>query len=174
MNQPCSNLYGYTFETAWYKEKYTAGPVLLVLQLLVCASISWVLLYFHASVSLLCAAYTLASSLVAYVTFTTAVSVSVFTAKQDRKRRTWKKRKEKKNTQKMTHSKQRFGHMHIAVLCCCRRWVRDAFRFPWWPREPLACVNLLQPSPHWLPSRPCCFLYRQEQLNTIASLPLAQ
>lgn len=35
----------------------------------------------------ICAAYTLASSLAAYVTFTTAVSVSVFTVGQDKKRK---------------------------------------------------------------------------------------
>lgn len=33
---------------------------------------------------IICAAYTLASSLVAYVTFTTAVSVSVFTGRQNK------------------------------------------------------------------------------------------
>lgn len=41
----------------------------------------------------ICAAYSLASSLVAYVTFTTAVSVSVFTVKQDRERKKEKHQK---------------------------------------------------------------------------------
>jgi len=65
-------------------------------------------------------------------------------------------------------------HMHITGLCRCRRWVGHASRFPWRPSELPVCVNPLQPSSHWLRSRPCCFLYRQELLNTIAPLPLAQ
>lgn len=102
------------------------------------------------------AAYTFASSLVAYVTFTTAVSVSVFTVKQDRER-------EREKSINMKYSKQRCGlhlHMYIAGLSCCRRWVRHAPRFPWWPREPLVCVNPLKPLPRWLVSRSGCCLYK--------------
>lgn len=57
----------------------------------------------------ICAAYTLASSLVAYVTFTTAVSVSVFTVGRDKKI----ERETKKN---MRYSKQWSTHGHIRSL----------------------------------------------------------
>lgn len=171
---PCSDPCGYIFKSSRYAQSTRTSMWTMLLQLLlpVCAFLSkasisqTILLVLGCIRVVITVAYTLASSLVAYVTFTTAVSVSVFTGKQDGERK-----------EIIRYSKQRFGphsHMHIAGLCCCRRWVRHASSFPWWPREPLVCVNPLQPSPHWLPSRPRCCLYRQELLNTIASLPLAQ
>lgn len=128
------------------------------------ACVATVCLCVHAGTCIsICAAYTLVSSLVAYVTFTTAVSVSVFTVKQERE------------TKKQNHEVQiTKAQTHVAGLCCCRRWVGHASRFPWWPEEPLVCVNPLQPPLHWLPSRSCCCLYTQELLSTIASPPLAQ
>lgn len=83
-----------------------------------------------------CASYTLASSLAAYVTFTTAVSVSVFTVKQ------------KKERDERKCGTQSIKKTHIAGLYCCRMWVRRV-QCLCWPTEPLVCVNLWQPSPHW-------------------------
>ena len=62
---------------------------------------------------IICAAYTLASSLVAYVTFTTAVSVSVFTVRQDKERRRKEGGRERKKKCEIVNKGL---HMHRAGL----------------------------------------------------------
>lgn len=123
MNQPCSDLYGYTFETAWYKEKYTNSGTstaciaascrckyIMSLALLSCINVT-IMCCLHFSFLLGCVCN------IHHCCFCISVHCKTRQKEKDMK----KKRKEKKNTQKMTHSKQRFGHMDIAVLCCCRR-----------------------------------------------------